>query len=249
MSSPPSLCYLCGKPLAHPTSVDHVPPRQLYAKAVRREHNPNLLTIPVHAACNRSFQHDEDYFVNTLVPFGLGSYAGMALLREVFTKYTAGEKQRLVGKVLGEFQHTPGGILLPPGLVAKRIEGTRVHRVAWKIVRGLYFHEFGQVLPEYTPSGLEIAPPDRPPPARFLHALHDLPSRGSYPGVFDYKYTQFAELHGFNYWALLLWDRLILIVTFHSPSCGCERCVSVRTQHEGSQTSDANPSGGQKNSP
>ena len=236
MSKRPINCYLCGKPLAAPISADHVPPRQLYTKEVRQAHSPNLLTIPVHRDCNLSYQHDEDYFVNTLAPFGKDSYTGMALLREIFAKYAAGEKQPLVGKVLREFEHAPGGILLPPSLVAKRIEGSRVHRVAWKIVRGLYFHEFGEVLPEFTPNALEIAPPDRPPPEAFLHTLHDLPSRGSYPGVFDYKYVKFAAIKDFNYWGLLFWDRLILIVTFHAPKCNCEHCVQLQKQRSGAPT-------------
>lgn len=223
-------CYLCGQPLAAPTSVDHVPPKQLYAKELRKKHSPNLRTIEVHAGCNKSFQHDEDYFVNTLAPFARGSYAGTALLQEVFAKYAAGEKRKLVSKVLNEFQRTPGGILLPPGLVAKRFEGDRLHRVAWKIVRGLYFHEFGEVLPENTPNNLQIAPPDKPPPIEFLQTLYDRESRGQYPGVFDYKYVTVPELNDFHYWAMLLWDRLILMMAFHNPACKCSHCSEVRAQ-------------------
>ena len=176
-------CYLCGQQLTSPTSVDHVPPRQLYTKEIRKSHSPNLLTIEVHKDCNTSFQYDEDYFVNTIAPFALGSYAGTSLLREIFAKYEDGQKQGLVHKVLTEFQKMPGGIRLPPELVAKKFEGHRVHRVAWKIVRGLYFHELGEVLPEDTPNSLQISSPDKPPPEEFLHALYDAPSRGSYPGV------------------------------------------------------------------
>jgi hypothetical protein len=227
----PTLCYLCGHPLTAPTSVDHVPPKQLYAKEIRKKHSPNLRTIKVHAGCNKSFQHDEDYFVNTLAPFARGSYAGTALLQEVFAKYAAGEKQKLVGKVLNEFQHAPGGILLPPSLVAKRFEGDRLHRVAWKIVRGLYFQEFGEVLPEITPNRLEIAPPDKPPPVEFLQTLHDRPSRGQYPGVFDYKYITVSQLNEFHYWGMLFWDRLILTMAFHNPACKCDHCTVLRSQH------------------
>jgi hypothetical protein len=227
---PPTHCYLCGKMLTAPTSVDHVPPKQLYAKEVRRMHGPNLRTIEVHAACNKSFQHDEDYFVNTLAPFAHGSYSGAALLREVFSKYAAGEKQKLVGKVLNEFQPMPGGILLPPGLVAKRFEGDRLHRVAWKIVRGLYFHEFSEVLPERTPNNLQIAPPDKPPPIEFLQTLYDRPSFGQYPGVFDYKYITVSSLNDFHYWGMLLWDRLILTMAFHNPTCKCAHCVGLGSQ-------------------
>lgn len=225
---PPFLCYLCGRPLTAPTSADHVPLKQLYAKDIRTKHAPNLLTIEVHKDCNSSFQHDEDYFVNTLAPFAHGSYAGTLLLQEVFAKYATGEKRPLVHKVLNEFQPNPGGILLPPGLVAKRFEGNRVHRVAWKIVRGLYFHECGEVLPENTPNNLQIAPPDKPPPAEFLHALFNVPSRGKYPGVFDYKYVTVSQLNEFHYWGMLFWDRLILTMAFHNPACKCELCSKLQ---------------------
>lgn len=227
----PSTCYLCGKPLLPPISNDHVPPKQLYADDVRKTHSPNLRTIPVHAACNQAYQHDEDYFVNTMAPFARGSYAGNALLKEVFAKYNAGEKRGLVHKVLKEFEHKPSGIVLPSSLIAKRLEGDRVHRVAWKIIRGLYFHHFNEVLPEWVPNGLEIVPPDRPPPKEFLIGLPDNPIHGQYPGVFDYKFAKFPEVHNFNYWAMLLWDRIILIVKFHDPTCNCEHCTQLRAQH------------------
>ena len=208
-----------------------MPPKQLYVDDVRKAHSPNLRTIPVHAACNRAYQHDEDYFVNTMAPFARGSYAGDALLKEVFGKYEAGKKRGLVHKVLQEFEHKPSGIVLPPNLVAKRLEGKRVHRVAWKIIRGLYFHHFKEVLPEWVPNGLEIIPPDRPPPKEFLIGLPDGPIHGQYPGVFDYKFAKFPDVHNFNYWAMLLWDRIILIMKFHDPTCHCEHCTQLRVQH------------------
>jgi hypothetical protein len=221
---PQQICYLCGSLLVTRPSNDHVPPRQLYVKEIRVAHSPNLLTLPTHRECNHSYQHDEDYFVNTLAPLARGSYSGDALLRDVFDKYGRNEKQPLVRRVLQEFDRMPSGLQLPPSLVAKRIDGARVHRVAWKIVRGLYFHETRDYLPEATPNALSITPPDTPPSAPFLEALGDLPSRGAYPGVFDYKFVQFPELNNFNYWGLLLWDKLILTMAFHSPHCQCEYC-------------------------
>jgi hypothetical protein len=230
------ICYLCGNALTSPTSNDHVPPRQLYVKEIRVAHSPNLLTLPTHTDCNRSYQHDEDYFVNTLAPLARGSYSGNALLKDVFDKYGRGQKRPLVHKVVEEFDRTPSGLQLPPNLVTKRIDGPRVHRVAWKIIRGLYFHEFGEYLPESTPNLFSITPPDNPPAPTFSEALGDLPSRGAYPGVFDYKFTRFRELNDFNYWGLLLWDRLILTMTFHSPHCQCEHCVDLRSAGSGNES-------------
>lgn len=228
MSNSPSICYLCGLPLAPPLSQDHVPPKQFYPDAVRKKHNPNLRTITVHKECNLAYQFDEDYFVNTIAPFARGSYSGNALLHEIFQKYHAGKKRGLVSKVYQEFERRPSGLVLPHGLVAKRIEGGRVHRVAWKVIRGLYFHHFGEFLPQDTPNGLEIVPPDQPPPKEFIIGLPDDPVRGQYPGVFDYKFAKFPEVHNFNYWAMLLWDRMIMIMKFHDPTCDCDHCEKIR---------------------
>lgn len=224
----PNICYLCGKLLEEPLSQDHVPPKQFYAKAVRKANNLNLRTIATHKACNLSYQFDEDYFVNTIAPFAKGSYSGDALLREIFQKYHSGEKVGLVNKVYEEFERQPSGLILPPSLVAKRVEGDRVHRVAWKIIRGLYFHHFSEFLPEDTPNGLKIVPPDQIPPKEFILGLPDDPVHGQYPGVFDYKFAKFAEVHNFNYWAMLVWDRIILIMTFHDPACDCDHCDGIR---------------------
>lgn len=226
LGQPPSLCYLCGQPLVAPLSQDHVPPKQFYADAIRKEHHPNLLTITVHESCNLAYQFDEDYFVNTLSPLAIGSYSGNHLLNEISKKFNCGEKRGLVHKVYQEFERQPSGLILPPGLIAKRIEGNRVHRIAWKIIRGLYFDNFGEILPEYTPNSLELVPPGQPPPKEFK--LLNNPGRGRYPGVFDYKFAKFPEIHNFNYWAMLLWDRIILIMKFHDPACGCEHCATIK---------------------
>lgn len=227
MSDTPKICYLCGRELVAPLSQDHVPPKQLYAAAVRRKHGPNLRTITVHKECNTAYQHDEDYFVNTIAPFARGSYAGNALLNEIFEKHRSGQKRGLVAKVLQEFERRPSGLILPSGLIAKRIEGNRVRRVAWKIIRGLYFDHFDEFVPQDLPHSLEIIPPDQPPPREFIVGLPDDPVRGQYPGVFDYKFCKFPEVHNFNYWAMLLWDRIIMIVKFHDPRCDCEYCEQL----------------------
>jgi hypothetical protein len=62
-----NICYLCGKPLAAPTNVDHPVMKQIFAPQIRRQHNVSqLITFDVHKACNSAYQHDEDYFVRTL---------------------------------------------------------------------------------------------------------------------------------------------------------------------------------------
>ena len=108
------------------------------------------------------------------------------------------------------------------------LEGERLHRVAWKIVRGLYFNDFAQVLPEDTQNNLEIYPPGKPPPEAFSHVLGAVDRRGAYPGVFDYKYVQVPMFKNFYYWGMLFWDRVILAVSFHNPQCDCNHCSNLR---------------------
>jgi hypothetical protein len=225
-TSPLKPCYLCGNFLANPISYDHVPPLQFYAPEIRKKHNPNLLTIPVHSSCNKGFQHDEDYFVTALAPFANESYAGASVTERIFQKYNQRENIGLVKKVLYEFDPRPSGLALPGGKMVKHFDGRRIQRISWKIVRGLYYHHSGKVLPERTPNSLKFVSPGEAPPPEF-DLLAGEPIRGRYPGVFDYKFSAFPEAQNVNLWAMLLWDQIILIVTFHDLLCLCEQCEGL----------------------
>jgi hypothetical protein len=207
-------CYLCCLAIEVDSSRDHVPPKQLYVRSVRLAHSPNLYTLPTHRACNQAFQFDEDYFVNSLAPFSAGSYAGNELITDIGRKFQSGEKIGLVKTVLSEFEQRPSGLVLPPGLIAKRVDPSRIRRVLWKIVRGLYFKENGAILSSDQAVGIEIFPPDREPSRFFQDALGSLDSRGQYPGVFDYKYFRDNAQSDLEYWGLLFWDRLIITALF-----------------------------------
>ncbi len=154
----PEKCYLCGRLLCAPTSVDHVPPKQLFAPAIREAHDLQLLTIPVHADCNKAYQYDEDYFVHTLMPFAPKSYAGRAIYNDVLQKFRGGRKVGLTRGVLEEFEPMPSGLILPADKVVKRFQGERISRIAWKIVRGLYFHHHGITLPEERVTWVSVTP-------------------------------------------------------------------------------------------
>jgi hypothetical protein len=203
--------------------------QQLWAPELRKKHGPlELLTIPVHEACNSAYEFDEDYFVKTILPFVPASYAGDALFRRAVGRYHKGKKRPLMTKVLQEFDHAPSGLRLPQGMVVKRFDGKRISRVAWKIVRGLHFHHNGQVLREDWTMGVKLHLCDVDPPDHFklFMSLPDNPAYGRYPGVFSYRFRKFSEASGLHYWALLLLDRVLMIVTFHDAECECARCKS-----------------------
>lgn len=224
------VCYLCGRVIEDNSSNDHVPPKQFFAEELRLKHNPNLLTIPAHQACNGSYKEDEDYFVYSLMPFARGSYAGEPLRKKILDVCTRRPEQaKLLRKVLNEFERQPSGLILPPNIVLKRFEGDRIARVIWKIVRGLYFYHFGVFVAEDAPHSCEIIPPDQKPPDEFF-VLLDGPSHGKYSGVFDYMFKSYPEAHNFNYWAMLLWDRITVTLKFQFPVCNCETCSPATGQ-------------------
>lgn len=231
-------CYLCGRPLSHPTTKDHCPPLTLFARQIRKQYNTSqLITKPVHKACNDSYHLDEQYFKATLVPLAPGSLAGDAIFKEFISVSRQDERKRVLAeKILREFEARPGGLHLPLGVVAKRQDGDRIVRVAWKIVRGLFFHHYNAILPGAFPIGCTLTALDRRPPEHFIcvSGLADDETYGVYGGVFDYRFRIVdTDLGKLNYWAFLIWDRIIMTVYFHDPwSCQCEGCFSALAEME-----------------
>jgi hypothetical protein len=142
------------------------------------------------------------------------------------------EQAALLRKVVNEFERQSSGLILPDGLVVKRFEGDRILRVTWKIVRGLYFSHFGTFVPDDLPKGCELVSPDHKPPDSFFKVFSSGKNYGRHPGVFDYTFKSFPEFHNLNYWAMLLWDRLILMVKFQHPPCNCIECSETKEKEK-----------------
>lgn len=227
MNRPPrkrvEVCYLCGKRISGDNSNDHVPPRHFYSKEIRRKHGPNLFTLPTHLTCNRDYQLDEEYFVHSITPLTLNTYSGKSIVKELLNQYGNKRNWKLGNQIIAEFEERPSGIHLPQGKVVKRINPDRIWRVVWKIVRGLFYKEYGKVLPEDIPKRFWVVSPGEKPPEIFS-LLPDEPARGQYPGVFDYKFRIFPESTNAHLWSFLLWDKIIMLILFHDPDCNCENC-------------------------
>lgn len=219
------VCYLCGNRIAESPSQDHVPPQQFFAPELRRSRNlDRLVTLPAHAACNRAYSADEDYTVAILVATAMGSEAADEIIRHHAAKFKCGSMQGLIRKVLDSFDQTPSGLVLPRDAVAIRLEGARVERVVWKIVRGLYFHEKSAILPEDTLHTMEMREPENRDLLdldAFWGHVKSQPSLGEYQEVFAYKYLEAqasgARLHA---WAMLWWERISYFVAHDDPALG-----------------------------
>jgi len=215
MKSKIEICYLCGKRLdkKEDISYDHVPPKQFYPSTIRKNTNLNLFTLPTHIACNKSYQKDEDYFVNSLGPLAKGSYSGNGLWKDISHQMSRPESRKLIWKVFKEFERRPSGIILPNELIAKKYEGERIRGVVWKITRGLFFKEYNKFIPKDIDKKIWISGYGKGLSPLFPY-VRDTPPRGDYPGVFDYKYI---KVENYNLWALLFWDTITAEILFQYP--------------------------------
>lgn len=103
-----------------------------------------------------------------------------------------------------------------------RTDGTRIKRVVWKIVRGLWYQTFKSHLPDSTTHSIEVQEPENRDTLHFheyWNVVKASPSLGRYQAVFAHKYHCFAtddlRVHG---WAMLLWDRVILYCLHFDPT-------------------------------
>ena len=227
----PDLCYLCGKTLSEPTTNDHIPAKGLFPPEIRRRHNPSkLITVPVHKACNKSYQFDEEYFIYSLYPFALGTYVGDEMRKHIREKFRAEKNEKLVAMMMAEFDRRPSGLVLPFNQVIKRFDSKRIERVLWKIVQGLNFHHHNEVLPENWPKSWSFNTPreelELPEHFKLFRDLPDNEPHGAYEQVFSYRFQHFVEAGvSFHYWALMIWDSILVTIQFHDPACGCQQCV------------------------
>ncbi len=207
------ICYLCGQPIEGKISRDHVPPSQFFTKIFRKTQSPNLLTLPTHENCNKSYQSDEDYFFVALAGLNENAQIHEWLIGDVRKSIWREEAQGLRQAVLSEFSSTFSGIYLPDNLVAKKFDLKRANRVVWKIIRGLCYHNFLQVLPANVKHAIRYWQIQDKPPKLYQENLMMRPINGEYPQVFCYKYRRVINKDSLSaLWALFFWQSIVAIV-------------------------------------
>ena len=231
---PGTSCYLCGKTITadETWNPDHVPPRGIFATALRTQFDPQLEWLYTHAGCNGDYQKDEDYFVVSLAGH-VQQPAAQAVFRDL---KAAAEKAHSIGLIkdaIGRF----GRVESANGELLYTWERARVHRFLWKIARGLYTLETDRLLPERPLGHIRILPPNQGPEdladITWFPAVRDTEPMGTYGKVFDYKWLGWKEgelrAHAF---AMLFWDGLLVVLLFHDPLCRCGQCGPVESTPE-----------------
>ena len=174
MSRPKGTCVYCGT--FGPLHMDHVPPQNLF----ERHSRPNLITVPCCRKCNNAASKDDEYL---LVFFALREDAKLQpehanlwqkCLRILKRKEASKFRQTVVAKVKFVQPVTSTGIILPSALSIP-IDGLRVSNIIVRIVKGLYFHERTQRLPDtYLVIAHDVLALHQPPPIKRMVEISHL---------------------------------------------------------------------------
>jgi hypothetical protein len=202
------LCVYCNEREA--TTEDHVVPEGFFPEA------PTQGYVRVRACepCNNGHSRDEEYLLAVLLAQGTGrsDEANEILNRwsrdhETGARRRTGLGRRLVDAVEPVELHSEAGIYLGTER-AVRLEVDRVNRVLEKIVRGLFFHEFGRRLPDDVTLRVELDPEfDRLRHGPFPHAMVRVPKRLG--DVFTWRVVALPESPDFTVWVLTFYDSVL----------------------------------------
>jgi hypothetical protein len=140
------MCVFCG--IAVGSTRDHIPPKTLFSSP----RPPNLITVPSCHECNLGTSKDDMYFRDCLV-FGQETSSpvakaqiGESVLRSFRMPERKGYCQSFMNNVVNIDLVSNGGIYLGKANALK-IREDRLVNIASKIVQGLFFHEYGAILP------------------------------------------------------------------------------------------------------
>jgi len=223
-------CYLCGSELgSRPSNWDHVPPKRFFPRSLRTGLRLHLLRLRTHVGCNNSYQLDEEYFCAALLPLSIASSSLTA--QDAFEDLVRGAQQPQGARLLMTVGYLPETIDVPdegnatvlrnaildaashdePCAVLRGLDQPRLHRVIWKIVRGLVICCMDYYLPECTSHTIEISMSLESPREKGSGWLS---YHGDDEGVFCFRYAIAAK--GRNLWELVIWSRIVASVSFVS---------------------------------
>lgn len=207
---PPNVCYRCGL-VVTTKAREHVVPRCLYPD----EPAANLLTVPACRDCNNAFARDEEYFRLFLTAHWIPSPAARTVweqkVRPSFERGWDGLRKLAVAN-MRDFYLPSGTGFVRTGLL--KGDAARMDRVAEKIVRALYYHVTGKVMPPEAKMNFHWRPRDWLPEAARRGRLITID-----PAVFLCRYAIAsrgpAEM---SIWWMLFYQSLMYVVTARAPA-------------------------------
>jgi hypothetical protein len=200
------LCVYCQTRFG--TTDDHVPPAMLFP-----EPRPSdLITVPACGICNAGFQKDEEYLRGLFRHLQQSPSEATRRLWPKIHRMLA--RSPGLNRAIGDSIETtdlvnPNGSSVGQRLTVEE-NWKRVVVVMGKIVRGLYFSEFGEALPLST----HMNCPDYHTANFNLSELYGRSKDGkrSWPRIFEYKLSRNEDEHEESAWLLRFYDGHLYIV-------------------------------------
>jgi hypothetical protein len=207
MTEDPAECGFCGAPGA---TADHVPSRKFFPQP----RPSDLVTVPACNTCNNKTSADEEHFLHVMMSHVASEGPIVEALRsQRFSLPKTERRLRVAREMLSKVRmipvHTPGGIYLGHAPALEGIDFGRLERVFEKIVRGLYFAEYGERPPadRHTQSMLD---PHRElmghPVAQLV--LREGRGRRVSSGEFDYRIARAEDGSATALCVMLFWNVL-----------------------------------------
>ena len=143
------ICYICGKELLDTdvSNEDHVPQKGFFPT----DNPPGIKKLLVHEKCNLDFSFDEQYVISVLRGTGTwdktGKYVWEKKGRKSITKPNRrGLRESIVRGARPAKEIVIGIPEYAEDFPATQIPNERLISVMNKVVRGLYFDEFGKTV-------------------------------------------------------------------------------------------------------
>lgn len=200
----PVTCAICGKNPA--TTSDHIPPRSMFP----RPRPSDLITIPTCPKCNKATEKlDEEFrvFINLFV----GETTPEAEnLWKTETLSTVQHNKKLLRKALLSFR--PAYLTSTHGIITEKSEvviwDESPNKVVEKIIRGLYYHHFSEILADRVNiiiNQINIVPPET------VEGVKSWPCNFVGGGQFLYRYARANDEPLYSAWLLVFHRKLVVL--------------------------------------
>jgi hypothetical protein len=230
------VCAYCGQHVG--TTRDHVPPKGLFAKP-----RPSLITVPCCEQCRNHQSLDDEYFVRMVsMKSGTADNPSANAARDsALRSLTKPAKRRFSSALLSSTKdlavHSAAGIYLGQKM-SYDVDLGRLCNVIQRTTRGIYFHEFGQRLPDdhrckaYALDGFDLAAPEILAQLRKLwgHAASG-ERKDLGENVFTYWMRKIAGPEGATAWDFVLYGS-VAFLAFTGPKASPSAESSTELKHD-----------------
>ncbi|WP_425396285.1 hypothetical protein [Aeoliella sp.] len=214
-------CIYCGEPA---TGRDHVPPVCLFSKP----RPSNLITVPACEQHNGKQSKDDEFFrLQLCARTEAGKSPGIlkhykAIERSFRRPEASGLVEKWNEHTRIRWDTSAGGILQPRYQIRQDFQ--RQAMVAGRIVRGLYYHEVGEMLP-LTVNALaimdlafdEIPSPQRETLDQIRADLFDAPHKVVSENEFSYRWIPVDEREFMSVWHLSFFESIWCLGVTNGP--------------------------------